>query len=566
MTRFVLPLLDDSWKALPLGKLAEIKYGSALTTTSRATDGVVPVYGSGTKVGTHDAYLHAERSIVIGRKGSVGSIVLTDGPFWCIDTAYYLAELSDVVDIEYLAMYLKSLDLSRLSISVGVPGLNREELAAVPVPLPAHSEQRRIVEVLRQVEHEVVRNQQLRRDQLDLMINGALERLVFAVDIADWASLGDVVKTRYGTSVSADATADYGTPVLRIPNVMGGEIDTTDMKYVELSSAELQRLCVAETDVLIVRSNGNPEYVGRSAPVTKDLTHSAMVYASYLIRLRTDATQLLPEYLSAFLNSTFGRLAMRNAIRTTAGQSNLSGENLTKVRLPIPDLAEQEKFRRFWLEVKALRQLIGESEDTAKELQNALSIYALSGDLTENWRRQNREEITAAAATRDTLLRERGSTIISTMAMNRVNFTDFAPPERRTDIPRPRRQALIDQLSSFQHEVWNMLRHEWRGAVLVDDPAVFEDFCTSQQTAWRLDGFDAAPINVRRALEQLAGMGLIRKFSLPQNDPSNETILYLTAFRPMREDKSGGRAEEDVALADASSVQAELRRREKGNT
>lgn len=52
-----------------------------------------------------------------------------------------------------------------------------------------------------------------------------------------------------------------------------------------------------------------------------------MVYASYLIRLRADKSRLLPEYLSAFLNSAFGRAAMRNAIRTTAGQSNLSGGN-----------------------------------------------------------------------------------------------------------------------------------------------------------------------------------------------------------------------------------------------
>ena len=136
MTRFVLPPLDESWRALPLGKLAAIKYGSALPASSRATDGIVPVYGSGAKVGIHDTYLHNERSIVIGRKGSVGSIVLTDGPFWCIDTAYYLDELSGAVDLDYLAIYLESLDLSRLAISVAIPGLNRKELAAVPIPLP----------------------------------------------------------------------------------------------------------------------------------------------------------------------------------------------------------------------------------------------------------------------------------------------------------------------------------------------------------------------------------------------------------------------------------------------
>ncbi|MFD2013407.1 restriction endonuclease subunit S [Acinetobacter vivianii] len=67
-----------------------------------------------------------KKSIVIGRKGSVGSIFLTQGPFWCIDTAYYLDQLNESINIEYLAAYLHSIDLSRLSISVAVPGLNRK--------------------------------------------------------------------------------------------------------------------------------------------------------------------------------------------------------------------------------------------------------------------------------------------------------------------------------------------------------------------------------------------------------------------------------------------------------
>jgi type I restriction enzyme S subunit len=158
------------------------------------------------------------------------------------------------------------------------------------------------------------------------MIKSALDRLVLARDKSEWVQLGRFVETRYGTSISADATADSGVAVLRIPNVMGGEVDTGDLKYVNLTQAELKRLSLTSSDVLIVRSNGNPDYVGRSALITADVAKSDMVYASYLIRLRTDITRLLPEYLSAFLNSAYGRAAMRNAIRTTAGQSNLNGE------------------------------------------------------------------------------------------------------------------------------------------------------------------------------------------------------------------------------------------------
>jgi len=109
--------------------------------------------------------------------------------------------------------------------------------------------------------------------------------------------------------------------------------------------------------------------------------------------------------------------------------------------------------------------------------------------------------------------------------------------------------------------VWNTLRFEWRGAVLADDPTVFEEFCTSPQTAWRLEGFGAGREEVRRALEQLAAMGLTRKMSLPRVDPNTGRTEYLTAFRPLREAGDGSRPEEDTALDDAARLVRELERR-----
>jgi len=66
---------------------------------------------------------------------------------------------------------------------------------------------------------------------------------------------------------------------------------------------------------------------------------------------------------------------------------------------------------------------------------------------------------------------------------------------------------------------------------------------------------------VRRALEQLAAMGLIRKMSLPRVSPNTGRTEYLTAFRPLREAEDGSRPEDDKALADAQRLARELERR-----
>lgn len=422
------------------------------------------------------------------------------------------------------------------SAFIGTGGLQRvppEFLGRVKLPLPTLPEQQRIVDVLQQAEALSQVNE--RRGHLDQVIKAALDQLVLDRDEGEWVQLGPLVDTRYGTSVSADATEATGVPVLRIPNVMGGEVDTTDMKYVELTQAELGRLSLTAADVLIVRSNGNPEYVGRSAPITEDVCQSMIVYASYLIRLRTDGVRLLPEYLSAFLNSAYGRAAMRNAIRTTAGQSNLSGENLAKVRLPVPDIEAQKRFRRLWLQVREIRRLVRQSEDAATALRSALSISALSGDLTAHWRESHAAELAQAALARDELLRERGAKI--TLSAHIAATTSV-----QADLTvRPARHWLLGELSDFQRDLLAALTAYCEGSgepLLAEDPDVFARFCDDASVAERLQSFGSSQGNrIRRTLSQLAALGLIAKVTLPKVDTESGELDYLKAFRPLRDDE-----------------------------
>ena len=110
---------------------------------------------------------------------------------------------------------------------------------------------------------------------------------------------------------------------------------------------------------------------------------------------------------------------------------------------------------------------------------------------------------------------------------------------------------MIDELSELQFEVWSMLRHEWKGSVIVDDPEIFSDFCNSPQTAWRMERFKVSTSHIRRTLEQLASLGLIAKISLPKTNALTGQTEYLTAFRPLRET-------ENTRLADVDLLRREL--------
>lgn len=138
------------WPRVRLGDVIEAKYGKALPQAKRK-EGAVPVYGSNGIIGHHDMAITRSPTIVVGRKGSSGAVNFSTVPCWPIDTTYYIDESGPYV-IEFLDRLLRSLGLTELDRSTAIPGLNREQLYDIEVPVPPVIEQQSIVEVLSQVE------------------------------------------------------------------------------------------------------------------------------------------------------------------------------------------------------------------------------------------------------------------------------------------------------------------------------------------------------------------------------------------------------------------------------
>lgn len=209
--------------------------------------------------------------------------------------------------------------------------------------LPPLAEQRRIVDKLDVLTARLARARadlerfahlapRLRGAALAEHIDGAATRTVI---------LGDVLEDiRYGTAKKCDY--DGGSvPVLRIPNVQRGRIDTSDLKFADFDQSELRKLSLRQGDVLVIRSNGSRDLVGKSAVVEEAAI--GMLYAGYLIRLRPDLSQLLPEYLQIFLASPATRQLIENMARSSSGVNNINAEQLKALRLPLPTIEEQSR-------------------------------------------------------------------------------------------------------------------------------------------------------------------------------------------------------------------------------
>jgi len=133
-------------------------------------------------------------------------------------------------------------------------------------------------------------------------------------------------------------------PVLRIPNVANGTIDHSDLKYAELSSKEIENLCLKHGDILLIRSNGSVSLVGKCALVREK--EMGFAYAGYLIRIRPIRTMVEPEFLSLTIGSYDIRLQIEIEARSTSGVNNINGDEIRSLCFSLPPLSEQQEIVR----------------------------------------------------------------------------------------------------------------------------------------------------------------------------------------------------------------------------
>lgn len=174
-----------------LGKELELHYGKALPKKSRIP-GKVAVVGSGGISGFHNEMLLDGPSIIVGRKGTIGTVHWISGPNYPIDTTFWVE--SKRLPLELLYFLLKSCDFASMNTDSAVPGLNRKNAYQVAVPWISEDSASEIGPLLKTLrarqEHARKENQILARTRdelLPLLMSGRIT-VGEAEDAADEAA------------------------------------------------------------------------------------------------------------------------------------------------------------------------------------------------------------------------------------------------------------------------------------------------------------------------------------------------------------------------------------------
>jgi len=288
---------------------------------------------------------------------------------------------STAIDYKYLFYYAKSQKEAFIKKGKGgaQPNISQEIIKTHEIPLPPLPEQHRIVNCIESLFaklDEAKEKAQAVVDGFELRKSAILHK-AFTGDLTEqwrkehgegldgWknTTLSEIVSGfKFGTSEKSTYN-NAGMPVLRIPNVGTGTLSFEDMKYLAHNDVD-EANQVHENDLLIIRSNGSRDLVGKCAIVPA--LSRKFAYASFLIRIKP-SEWILPDYLSLYLNSTDARTQMFKKAKSSAGIHNINSQELGSITINVPTIYEQSAI------IAVLNNLLAKGQQ-AKEAAEAVLI------------------------------------------------------------------------------------------------------------------------------------------------------------------------------------------------
>lgn len=251
-----------------------------------------------------------------------------------------------------LASPLGQRQIWRTSTGLSRPGLSREDVRKLRIPLPPIGEQRRFARFLSHVDdvisagHEVLeQHRRVRTGVLGKLLGSGLGHTRFKTTgvgeiPASWTvyRLQDLLESCfYGISKPLNWAAK-GTPVLRMANVQDGRIDLRSLKYADLSGEDPHKVLLRRGDIVLNRTNSS-NLVGKVALVVDE---KPLSYASYLLRLRSNGV-VSSRWLFHRLAAHDLQTRLRAMATPGVNQTNINRARLCELQLAVPPRLEQER-------------------------------------------------------------------------------------------------------------------------------------------------------------------------------------------------------------------------------
>ena len=310
-------------------------------------------------------------TVILSSRAPIGKTAIA-GCEMCCNQGFKNLICSDAIYNEYLYFFLKSKTdyLNSLGRGATFKEISKSIVESIEIPLPEVNQQKEIAEKFKKLERLIsLRKQQLAK--LDELVKARFVEMfgTYPANPFEWdtGKIKDaVLDVRYGSSRPAVEGGKY--PYLRMNNITyDGKLDLTDIKRIDVPDNELDRCTVRRGDVLFNRTNSK-ELVGKTCVYNRD---EPMILAGFVIRVRVNQ-RILPEFLSAFLNTDFSKQMLQGMCKSAIGQANINAKEMQNIGLYFPPLSLQNEFAAFVERVDQQKQTIQQSLEKLELMKKAL--------------------------------------------------------------------------------------------------------------------------------------------------------------------------------------------------
>lgn len=349
-------LCPDGVPYRPLGEIATLVRGNGMPKTDLTEEGVGAIhYG---QIYTHygvwtDSTISFVSPSTAARLARVdpGDVIITNtsenledvgkAVAWVGDkqivTGGHATVIKHHMNPKFLAYWFQTPDFFRqkktLATGTKVIDVSAKSLMRVRVPVPSFGIQQEIVRILdafTSLEAELEAELEARRVQYVFHASALFGAVPPRLD----QSLSELAEFRYGYTATAEDDGDYR--FIRITDIDSfGKLRKSGAKYVSRSD-DADRFLTKRGDVLVARTGAT---FGKTLLVSDE---EDSVFASFMIRLRFDCSQVAPNYYWHFAQSSlYWRQA--NLLVSHGGQQQFNANALRNVIVPVPSLVEQQR-------------------------------------------------------------------------------------------------------------------------------------------------------------------------------------------------------------------------------
>lgn len=380
--------MNKNWQTKKLGDLCRIRTGKKDVNEGNP-DGKFPFFTCAAEHTFSDNYSFDTEALLIAGNGDVGKVSYYNGKFEAYQRTYVLSDFSEVLPrFLYLILDGKLKDtVSKQKLGNTMPYIKVGMLTNFTFPLPPLPEQHRIVAILDKAFEAIATakaNSEKNLKNSQKLFKSYLNQ-IFTQRGEGWNEkcLGEMATLRNGINFTKSSKGDpvkilgvkdfqnnYWAPIDDLDSIVpDGDVPDTDT--------------IQKNDLVFVRSNGNPELIGRCLLIPE--THERATHSGFTIKARLNTPDVVPTFLCHFLKSSLVRRKMIDG-GNGVNIKSLNQGTLSRLRIPFPSQTTQVdivgRFEVLQSETQRLSSVYQQKLAALDELKKSILHKAFSGELS----------------------------------------------------------------------------------------------------------------------------------------------------------------------------------------